>query len=382
MGLREKWTELHQNSANDTVFMTWEWVTVWWEHFGHDKKLWLFQAYTPEGRLVGIAPMVVLKAGKTRLTQWKTLTFIGGTDPVDHLDFIIERGLEPQVLPAFLEAIRKHHQWEVLRISHIPPYSPNLSLLRASHIPWEEGQPDVAPYITLNVDWDTYYASLSKRFRQTQRRAINGLDQTYPNRWSIDVVSKPEDVHPTMLRMMELHQARWTARHEAGSFASEQLVKFYLTSAQKLFEQGWLRLYRLHVEDKLAGVALYFVYRGRMYAYSSGVDYAIPKVTTHVLDQTAIKDAMQTGLQEYDFLLGDEDYKQDWNSVKRFDCTLLWYTSPRVRLGNSLEETAQKAWGQAKKRLPKPLIQRVMRVVTGGKASVPVAAPSSESSDA
>ena len=39
--LRDDWNALLCRSAADNIFLTWEWLHTWWEHFGSNKNLLL-----------------------------------------------------------------------------------------------------------------------------------------------------------------------------------------------------------------------------------------------------------------------------------------------------------------------------------------------------
>lgn len=364
--LRDPWTELQAKSATDTVYLTWEWVKTWWDHFGHDKTLWLITAKTDDGRLVGIAPLVVEIEREFRFAQMRMLTFVGGRGPMDHLDFIIERGLESEVIPAFLAAIQEEHGWDVLSIAHIREDSPNLPILQASGITWEEDEARIAPYVVLNTTWDKYLQTLSTKTRQNQRRNIKKLDTAFPDRWVFDVVSDPADIRPTLARLIELHQAQWQAQGKPGSFADPQVAKFHHAVAHLLMEKGWLRLLRLRIDGQLVAAALTFAFRGRAYGFSMGVDYSIPHVELgHAMVQLGIRDAAESGMSEYDFLWGDEEWKYRWNAVNRIDRTLEWYGSARGKMGHGLVKIATGTWRQVHDLLPDSVAQRIRSTLKG-----------------
>ncbi len=58
---REEWSELLAASASDVVFMTWQWQSLWWKHFGEGEscRLHLLAVRREGGALVGIAPLFV-----------------------------------------------------------------------------------------------------------------------------------------------------------------------------------------------------------------------------------------------------------------------------------------------------------------------------------
>ena len=81
-------------SAAGTTFLTWEWLSAWWAAYGAPSDLRVLTAVDDGGTLRGIAP---LRRQSTRRygQQYSALAFLGdGSNDSDYLDFIIERGFE------------------------------------------------------------------------------------------------------------------------------------------------------------------------------------------------------------------------------------------------------------------------------------------------
>ncbi len=57
-GMRNDWNALLELSAANEVFLLWEWVSSWWKAFEHgNDDLHILVGNTPEGKMVGIAPL-------------------------------------------------------------------------------------------------------------------------------------------------------------------------------------------------------------------------------------------------------------------------------------------------------------------------------------
>src|SRR5215467_7022622 len=93
-GLRDQWQLLVSESAANTIFLTWEWITAWWSAYGAPGELRILTAFDEAGHLRGIAPLrtqVVHKYGQS----FRALSFIGdGSNDSDYLDFIVAPGYE------------------------------------------------------------------------------------------------------------------------------------------------------------------------------------------------------------------------------------------------------------------------------------------------
>ena len=61
--LRETWNKLLRESSDDNIFLTWEWLFMWWQHYGGDKKLRIL-IIKESGKIIGIAPFMQSKYRK------------------------------------------------------------------------------------------------------------------------------------------------------------------------------------------------------------------------------------------------------------------------------------------------------------------------------
>ena len=56
-GLKPAWDALLRESASNTIFLTWEWVTAWWSAYGKPGELRILAAFDDRDVLRGIAPL-------------------------------------------------------------------------------------------------------------------------------------------------------------------------------------------------------------------------------------------------------------------------------------------------------------------------------------
>lgn len=367
-GLRDEWRDLQARSATDTIFMTWEWVTTWWSHFGQQAALWLLQARDDGGTLVGLAPLMCMDHRPIRSVRWRSLRFIGSEAPADHLDFITARGAEPAVMAAFVDALRRHlPRWDALILNSMPPYSPNLAALETlKGIPWQKEAAHVCPYVLLPENWDHFFMSLSHRKRKEQRRFLRQLDEAFGDAWVCQVVEDEAELDDAVTDLIRLHQAKWESLGKAGAFADPAYMAFFHEITRCFLEKSWLRFYRLEVDGRLAATLYTYHYSGRVYDFVSGFDYDLADFSPgQVLTQMSLSHAIEAGLCEYDFMRGDEEYKFRWGAEARPDFTLTWIASPRARLEQRAVETVRAIWQRGKRALPGHWRRRLRRLVKG-----------------
>lgn len=347
--LREDWQALQSRTSVRGVYQTWEWVTMWWEHFGSDHQLWLLQARDSEGRLVGLGALGVARfqphLGSVGGRGWRQLEFLGSRENSEHLGFLVEPEHEVAIVQGFIKFLARHQWgWDVLCLSGLVHDSPVLAALESLDIPWRRGASVIAPYIELTDDWDEYFSRLGSDKRKAQRKRVRWLDRDFPGCWTFEQVTQDNELRHTLDRLVELHQATWEERGEPGAFGDPSRKAFLYDVAEKLFAAGWLRLYRVTIDGHIAAVLFSYEYRGRVYDLVSGVDWGYRKYNVgHVLTQYAIHNAVNNRVDEYDFLWGEEPYKYEWRAQNREHVTLIWFASPLARVQHLGFEAARRA---------------------------------------
>ena len=304
--LREEWNPLLRDSVSDTLFLTWEWQSTWWEHLGKG-ELYLI-AVRDGGHLSGIAPLY-LTTSDDGLNE---LSIVGCRDVSDYLDLIAASGQEGQVYGVLLDWMESGEApaWDLADLCNIPAASPTHSLLAEMAMPRgyqvQTEVEDICPIIPLPATWDEYLSSLSKKQRHEIRRKIRRAEGSGQINWYI--VNEEHDLAAEMEAFIELHQKSHVEKDE---FMDAQMKGFFHAAAQALQEAGWLQLAFMEVNGERAAAMLNLDYRDSTLVYNSGYDpqkYArlSPGI---VLLAYCIQHAIKLGRAKFDFLRGDEEYK-------------------------------------------------------------------------
>ena len=154
-----------------------------------------------------------------------------------------------------------------------------------------------------------------------------------------------EDALDMLGELKGLHQAYWTRRGHAGSFARGFFESFHHDLISKRFDAGEIQLLRISAGEKLIGCLYNFVKDGRVYAYQSGFDYDAdrrlkPGLVSHCL---AVRHNLAQGALIYDFMAGDSRYKRSLGTDSH---SLYWLVVQRpvvrLRLENVLRAIKQR----------------------------------------
>lgn len=304
--LHEEWNPLLHHSVSDTIFLTWEWQSTWWEHLG-EGELYLV-AVRDGSQLSGIAPLY-LTTSDDGLNE---LSIVGCRDVSDYLDLIAASGQEEKVYSALLDWLGSNEApaWDQADLCNIPAASPTHSLLAdmaaAQGYQVQTEVEDVCPIIPLPSTWDEYLSSLDGKQRHEIRRKIRKAEGSEQVNWY--VVDEERDLAAEMGAFIELHQKSAVDKHQ---FMDAQMKGFFHAVAQVLHEAGWLQLAFIEINGDKAATMLNFDYRDSILVYNSGFDpqkyaWLSPGI---VILAYCIQRAIELGRAKFDFMRGDEEYK-------------------------------------------------------------------------
>jgi CelD/BcsL family acetyltransferase involved in cellulose biosynthesis len=321
------WNPLLAESASNTLSLTFEWLTVWWEVFGVERELHILVVRDGE-ELIGIAPLLRREMRHYGVLPYRRLEFLAsGEDEADeicseYLDFILRRGREREALEHIFNYLHKNSaEWDELLLSDIRADSPNLSLLErmceASGTKLSVLRKQKSSYLPLADDFESYLMRLSKKFQSNLRRERRVAEK---NEGSLRIIDSLDGFEENFEILIRLHQSCWTERGQPGVFASERFTRFHREVASLILRQGWSRLYVYLLRDKAVAALYAFAYDGKLFYYQSGfLGACAPLYSPGTLLQSyAIEDAVRSGFREFDFLKGDEHgYKTKWGALTR-----------------------------------------------------------------
>ena len=306
--------------ANSSIFQTWEWSWYWWQFNGKGKRLWLLTA-RDSGKLVGLAPLFV--SSSYYGLPLKVAAFIG-TNGTDYLDFIINPDI-PGAAEALVGFIFGQAGWDALDLHQIPQASLTADLIstkaKSCGFAAEKIIQDLAFNTELPDNWDDYLVTLSKKFRWNVQYYTRRLNREHEVVFRLsDVQSIEKDIG----LFFKLHQKRFMAKKKPGAYLNPKFRKFHAGLAAALQKCGWLSLYVMEI-DKEPVAALYgFSFADSFYYYLGGFEptWGAMSVST-VLIARAIEDAISAGLHNFNFLRGQESYKQKWQAQESANYRLI-----------------------------------------------------------
>lgn len=318
--LESEWNDLLQRSYADTIYLTWEYLSTWWEVYGAGHALWILTARDSSQRLVGLAPLSIGPGSGARQLMHE-LKILGGRceSTSEFLDFMIERGRETEIAAHFMQTIQAGQgpKWNLLSLPLTLADSPAMKVARAALEQW--GLPRTrereAPYCSFPETWEKFLQTRSAKFRSTIRNRLKKLHSQHV----VELKIGGEDLalDEALLHIIKLNSNRWGTAGEA--FHTLKFLEFHRRLIPRLAARGWLALMVLMVDGKAAAGRYDFLYGGKIWGFQGGWDAAYARLSIGtVMNALAFQWAIEKhGVREYDFGAGACRYKSEWSNGTR-----------------------------------------------------------------
>ena len=322
--LEPAWSALLARSETNEPTLHPVWMFAWWEVYGprHNRELRCVVFYEGE-RLVGIAPLLRRRHVYRPRIPFRRLELMGsGEDEVhetcsDYLGLVAEKGFEREVVAAFADALLDGSVggWDEIHLSAmngqsvLPPLLAQAFEARGFSAVLEEY--NACPYVTLPQSWDAYVGGLKRKKRWQLKDTLKSYEAWSGGPPEIVRVRTPAELPEGKRILMDLHRERWSEEDSAGVFGSAFFRGFHDRLMPAMLERGALDLGWLSARGEPVAAFYNFHWNGKVFHYQSGRRLDVPDdVRVGVVMNTwLIRDAIEAGMREYDFLAGESAYK-------------------------------------------------------------------------
>jgi hypothetical protein len=321
--LKHEWNRILERSQDKNIYLTWEYLSTFWTHFGKEKKLRILCIEDKDG-VMAIAP---LRKSRYRLA---------GPFSYDVIEPLAYRGLNPEgadytgliltkrsveCLKLILDYLAKDDSWDFIYLMDIPGTSaiPSLLSQMSGKLPLRFRAEEYVncPYLPIPDSTEILMKTLSHKFRKNLRKCTRKLQSDF-HKVEFKKYDEIGSVEETMRSFFELHQKRCKSRGLPGVFANQEIRDFYIDVARLFANKGWLALYFLIVNDEPIAADYCFEYANKMYYALGGFNprYANYSIGS-LLTLRIIEKCIERRLEEIDFLKGNESYKFCWTAKYR-----------------------------------------------------------------
>jgi len=280
------------------------WLKTWWDIFGDTNKPTILSGYR-NGTCIGIAPLRI---------QEETARFIGDENVCDYQDMVVA----PDHHNEFLEAILSHLKKNGIRFLQLGTLRPDsVSFTELPNQAKRHGYTVICDQIThsheivLPRTWGAYLQMLGGKQRHEVRRKLRRLNEAGQIRFR--VIKRPDEISENMEIFFSMFKG---SRPDKSEFLTDQMVSFFLSLAQRMAQQGFLRLSFLDIDQVPAAGVMCFDFNDTIFLYNNGYDPRFGDLSAGFLSKVySIKDSIDRGRLRYDLLKGDEGYKKRLGSI-------------------------------------------------------------------
>jgi len=340
--LAPDWDALFADTPEATGFQAFAWPVTCRAHVSEPDRR-LFALVVRDGaQPIGILP--------TELGPRGDLAFIGAAVS-NYLGPVFRRGRVDDVVDALAAFVDAE---PAIRLVDFGALRTDIPFLRAWSARGRPGwRPATAvrtarcPYVDLSPGWKGILARRKGASRTLLARKQKSLARL--GRVELVETGDPDAVRAALPAMFALFADRWYGRHESGGFADRRR-EFHTHAAPALAAAGHVRLSLLTLD----GHVIAFVYgirgaRGTS-SYVIAHDGALAAQSPGaVLLARVLESACARGDPEYDFSLGDEEYKDAWATGTRDVLRLVqWRRRPSAAVRGTIRIVGSRAWDVAR----------------------------------
>lgn len=242
---------------------------------------------------------------------------------------------------AFLDALVKQADWDVLRLVDVPQGGAAEALIDAAGSAglrsgrWASMS---SPYIALPDSWSEMEQRLSRHFRANMRRRWRRLSEMGAVTSDLCDGRDHAVLEARLDEGLRLEAEGWKGRGGTAIRQAADTLGFYTALARQACSDGQLRLWFL----RLDGRAIAF-----HYGLQDGARYLLLKPAYdeahgavgpgHLLMEVVLQDCIARGLKEFDFLGPGMPWKSDWASNSRPHHWLYLFRGSRGRMVHDLK---------------------------------------------
>ena len=318
------WDDLMTRSGCASPFMSWAWHRAWADaaplaEAGAGEVLTLQDS----GSLQAVLPLRQCRLRFRRITVSALTWAIGDIGCPDELDV---PALPDRDLRALAEAI-EDLPWQIIVLPNLVEDAPGARRLGGAleerghttrHLPlWS------CPRLELPASWDTYLATLSPNRRQILRRKERGLRRDH----AVALVDYDETtLDEGWGHLLALHEQRWNGT--GGAFRDPRNAQLQRQFAAAMAREQRLWLTTLNVDGRAAAAWYGFTSDDAVYFYQGGRDPQWQRESVGlVLMSLMIQRAIERGYRVFNFLRGDDEYKNAFKPSQRMTWEMVVFRS-------------------------------------------------------
>lgn len=312
LSLEKAWNTALMRSSSNFIFLTFEWIRTWWEHYGQRRRL-LVLVVRKEGEISCIAPLMTSLSSRFGL-KLRKVEFIGSMRS-NWLDFIVPGTPRESLRAAIDHLMKRRNDWDMIDLQNMPLSSETVPTFeeyaqQGRYTLHRELYPNCF-YLTIDEEWETYLKSRNRKFRENVRRIDRKMSQ-YGNVQFVQL-DCPEEIMGPFKSIWAMEQKSRKAQDRKTIFGEESSRRFYSDLAQVLGEKGWVILSLLKINGQHIAYDFSFLYDGTFYGYNTAYDKKYSELSPGVyLMRRVLQSLFHSEVKEVDLYRGGAHFKKRW----------------------------------------------------------------------
>ncbi len=347
------WDDLFARAKGASPYLSRPWVSTFIRQGRIRGKPLLLLAWY-EGRLVAFLPLAVRKSLRTKIAEP-----IGTGEP-SYLGLLLDPDY-PAAVERMAEAIRTENVFRLLRIEDLwsgdDATNDLLERLAGKGFSVRRVYRNPCPYIRLPCSYEQYIKNTkSAKSRQTLLRKERRLHKKHAV--DVEFYSGEEITTDIIARAASIQQQSWMKERGVAALGRVFYRKLLLAMAQGGLACVWL----MTIDNADAAFVFALVAHRRLYYAWTAFDlqYTSSLSIGQFLTSWTIRRACRDGMEAYDFIHGDAQYKRFWStdyhSVSRV-------VAGRTLWGRCLAAAHSVPWRLARVQSLRLLVHRLRRIL-------------------
>ncbi len=316
LGLKDEWNNLYIESNIDHPFLTFEWISCFWQSYSKNNELFVL-ILRDKAKILGIIPLMKTTLNHRGL-RLKAATSIADYYHTSRAGFILT-GNRKEALVALTEYLHNTNTFaDVYLLPYIVKGSENEMLLSdVMHCETKLNYIKIpclqSPYIKIDQSWDSYFKTRSKKFRDH----FTNLNNRYKRAGYYEIIKYTnEGIEKGIEELLSISVHTWQHDYGSAIASSKSNISFYTSFIKAAAARGWLNLFILRKNSKPIAFVYDLVYKGIEYGIKIGYDKEYSKESPgEYLIGNVIKNSFAGGMTEFELMGGPNSYKMRWTSL-------------------------------------------------------------------
>ena len=321
VSISDQWNDILSRSEADTIFLRWEWISVWKDTCTDEVKPFVIVVRDSSNQIVGLVPFYKVEYKLCNIMRYTVLRILADSaSGSEYPAWIILKEHDSDDIYDFITKKLESHadEWDCIWMPGVQLRGDqkkgiSRSVMQKYYINSRENNSSSINLLNCKED---YILSLSRNMRSQLRRDLKKVQAH--GEICVKKCMDEQEIDMYLNALFELHDIRWKIKGLKGVF--ERMPKemdFYHSFIPLALRKGWLRLYALFQGGAIKAVQLGYVYCNTYSQLQEGFDPSSSSGVGNILRLHVFEECIREGVAEYDFLGEHTEHKRRWGAKER-----------------------------------------------------------------